>query len=269
MPSARGGGTRCASRIARCSGTSVTRAGTTTGIVSSSDTRSARAVPRVVRRRAPRLRTGAAGALRERPGARLAGAVRQRVRQRSPLGGLGRDLGPLPAHDRHARNRGGVRLSLRPRRADEPSLQKVPASVGTPDSPFDRLIDSWYPLTYMLNSLNRGMGLADAYPFVLSAPAVEKLRFVHEIIAAGDPDEHDRSVPSCRAGLVRRDIHRADRRPAAAAGPRSAKADATLIAAPTGSGKTLAAFLMALDDLVAKACAARCRTKSASSTSRR
>jgi hypothetical protein len=40
----------------------------------------------------------------------------------------------------------------------------------------------------MLNSLNRGMGLADAYPFVLSTPAVEKLRVVHEIIAAGDPE---------------------------------------------------------------------------------
>ena len=53
---------------------------------------------------------------------------------------------------------------------------------------FDRLIDSWFPLTYVLNNLNRGLGLADAYPFVLPAPAVEKLRFVHEIIAAGDPE---------------------------------------------------------------------------------
>jgi len=79
-------------------------------------------------------------------------------------------------------------VSLRPRRADEPSMKKVPASAGTPESPFDRLIDSWYPLTYMLNSLNRGMGLADAYPFVLPAPAVQKLRVVHEITAAGDPE---------------------------------------------------------------------------------
>jgi hypothetical protein len=28
------------------------------------------------------------------------------------------------------------------------------------------------------------MGLADAYPFVLSPPAVDKLRFVHEVIVA-------------------------------------------------------------------------------------
>jgi hypothetical protein len=29
-----------------------------------------------------------------------------------------------------------------------------------------------------LNNLTRGLGLADAYPFVLSAPVIEKLRFV-------------------------------------------------------------------------------------------
>ena len=52
----------------------------------------------------------------------------------------------------------------------------------SPDAPFDRLIDSWFPVTYMLNNLNRGLGLADAYPFVWSAPAIDKLRFVHEVV---------------------------------------------------------------------------------------
>jgi len=44
------------------------------------------------------------------------------------------------------------------------------------------MIADWFPLTYVLNNLNRGMGLADAYPFVLSPPAIAKLRFVHEMI---------------------------------------------------------------------------------------
>ena len=74
-------------------------------------------------------------------------------------------------------------VSVRPRRADEPSLPRVSASVGTPDSPFDRLVASWVTLTYVLNNLNRGMGLTDAYPFVLSPRAIEKLRFVHEVVA--------------------------------------------------------------------------------------
>ena len=73
-------------------------------------------------------------------------------------------------------------VSIRPRRADEPSLTKVPASAGTPASSFDKLLASWFPLTYLLNNLNRGMGLPDGYPFVLSLPAIEKLRFVHDTI---------------------------------------------------------------------------------------
>ena len=87
-------------------------------------------------------------------------------------------------------------VSIRPGRHDEPALPKVPETAGTPATSFDRLIASWYPLTYLLNNLNRGLGLADGYPFVLSPPAVEKLRFVHDTVprlnapspaAAGSP----------------------------------------------------------------------------------
>jgi hypothetical protein len=72
-------------------------------------------------------------------------------------------------------------FSLRPRRSDEPSLPRLPFVVSG-SLPFERLIESWFPLTYALNNLTRGLGLADAYPFVLSPAAVEKLRFVHDLI---------------------------------------------------------------------------------------
>ena len=49
---------------------------------------------------------------------------------------------------------------------------------------FDELLGGWVPLSLALNSLNRSMGLADPYPFVLSEPAVQKLRAVHEIVDA-------------------------------------------------------------------------------------
>lgn len=78
----------------------------------------------------------------------------------------------------------GCGLTLRPPRADEPSLKAAVDSRGTPPRSFDRMIDAWFPLTYVLNELNRGMGLAEAYPFVLSRPAVDKLRFVHETVNA-------------------------------------------------------------------------------------
>jgi hypothetical protein len=72
-------------------------------------------------------------------------------------------------------------LSLMPGRRDEPVLQR--ARSGT-EQPFEGLIESWFPLTYLLNNLNRSMGLPDGYPFVLSTPAIAKLRFVHDTIVA-------------------------------------------------------------------------------------
>jgi hypothetical protein len=74
-------------------------------------------------------------------------------------------------------------ISLRPKRADEPALPEAPEPVTSGRVPFEYLIGSWFPLTYMLNNLNRGLGLPDAYPFALSTPAVEKLRFVHDVVA--------------------------------------------------------------------------------------
>jgi hypothetical protein len=78
-------------------------------------------------------------------------------------------------------------ISLEPRRSDEPSLSRVPAFVVSDEAPFEQLIDSWFPVTYVLNNLNRGLGLADAYPFVWSAPAIAKLRYVHEIVREARP----------------------------------------------------------------------------------
>ena len=76
----------------------------------------------------------------------------------------------------------GVRL--RPPRPGEPELRTVPDPfAGEPES-FAELMAGWLPLTYMLNNLNRGLGQPDAYPFVLSPPAVEKLGFVHDTIRA-------------------------------------------------------------------------------------
>jgi hypothetical protein len=49
---------------------------------------------------------------------------------------------------------------------------------------FDDLLSAWVPLTVAMNSLNRSMGLPDPYPFVLSLPAIEKLRFVHDVVEA-------------------------------------------------------------------------------------
>jgi hypothetical protein len=41
----------------------------------------------------------------------------------------------------------------------------------------------WTRLSITLNELNRSLGMEDPYPFVFSAPVVEKLEFVHELVS--------------------------------------------------------------------------------------
>jgi hypothetical protein len=69
-------------------------------------------------------------------------------------------------------------LSLRPQGDNEPHIENIKAPAP---GKFDTMIADWYSLTYVLNNLNRGLGLPDGYPFVLSKPAIEKLRLVHEV----------------------------------------------------------------------------------------
>jgi hypothetical protein len=47
---------------------------------------------------------------------------------------------------------------------------------------YESLSTAWHAVTVTLNDLNRSMGVNDAYPFVLSPPVHEKLRFVHDLI---------------------------------------------------------------------------------------
>lgn len=89
----------------------------------------------------------------------------------------------------------GCGISVRPRRAGEPVMKPSPNGLVRTPSAFDAWLSDWHALTYVLNNLNRGLGLPDGYPFVLSAPATEKLRFVHELVASwscGRDDERAR-----------------------------------------------------------------------------
>jgi hypothetical protein len=73
-------------------------------------------------------------------------------------------------------------LSLQPARSNEPSWKPELAGVDQRVLSFDQMVEGWFPLTYILNDLNRCMGLQDAYPFVLSTMVLDKLRFVHEVV---------------------------------------------------------------------------------------
>jgi hypothetical protein len=94
---------------------------------------------------------------------------------------------------------GAAGLALRPKRPDEPRMQPPPDPLNPKLRDFDAMIESWLSLTYVLNNLSRGLGLPDSYPFVLSSPAIEKLRFIHEII---DEKGWEGAPDSARAGAA-------------------------------------------------------------------
>lgn len=76
----------------------------------------------------------------------------------------------------------GFGISLRPKHPAAATMSADLKRAIVPTRDFDEILAAWFPLTYALNEINRGMGLADLYPFVLSTPALEKLRFVHDAI---------------------------------------------------------------------------------------
>ena len=82
-------------------------------------------------------------------------------------------------------------LRVRPQLLDSVAVEKSVAAqmlmVEVDLDPYgeasvDTLIAAWLPLTYAVNSLNRCMGATDLHPFVLSAPTIAKLGFIHQLV---------------------------------------------------------------------------------------
>jgi hypothetical protein len=73
-------------------------------------------------------------------------------------------------------------LSLHPAKAGEPAMDSgsLPVKTGA----FEETLHDWFALTYVLNSLNRSIGMPDSYPFKLSTPVLDKLAFVHKVVKA-------------------------------------------------------------------------------------
>jgi hypothetical protein len=68
-----------------------------------------------------------------------------------------------------------------PAPVEDPALTSVPAVDGDADS-IEALIETWLPLTYALNAINRSMGLDDLYPFTLAPAVIDKLGYVHDAV---------------------------------------------------------------------------------------
>ncbi len=60
------------------------------------------------------------------------------------------------------------------------AIKSVP--IGNSGDNFNIQIDAWIQLSLALNSLNRSMGMPDAYPFVVTDTVRTKLNFIHRTI---------------------------------------------------------------------------------------
>jgi len=67
-----------------------------------------------------------------------------------------------------------------------PAAVKMTANFDPYNQPdFEPILKATLPITFAVNSLNRGMGQPDLYPFVLPPAVIEKMRFVHRLIQPG------------------------------------------------------------------------------------
>ena len=91
-----------------------------------------------------------------------------------------------------------TRLAM-PGAEDESDAVINPFAPGPTD--FELLVEQWVPLTLLVNSLNRSLGQDDAYPFALSKAALNKLRFIHDLIQSPHaPLEPTRSATRSNPG---------------------------------------------------------------------
>jgi hypothetical protein len=81
------------------------------------------------------------------------------------------------------------RLAVHPRKVDDPDLHAEITLNPYGAGPITGLIEAWLPLTFAVNSLNRSMGIADLYPFILSPTVIAKMGFIHQLVQGTLPED--------------------------------------------------------------------------------
>lgn len=81
-------------------------------------------------------------------------------------------------------------IRARPRTGDQ-NLSIPPVTFDPYMEPdMDTIIEHWVPLASLVNNLNRAVGQADAYPFVLTRPVIAKLAFINSLVHAAPAQQH-------------------------------------------------------------------------------
>ena len=53
------------------------------------------------------------------------------------------------------------------------------------DSIRQLVVENWLPVSQFINAMDRSLGAHDSYPFIVVAPVIEKLDFIHRVVRAG------------------------------------------------------------------------------------
>lgn len=77
---------------------------------------------------------------------------------------------------------GAFGITVKPVVSDDPDLEAEIDFDSYRARNIAELIETWLPLAFAVNSLNRSMGQPDLYPFVLAPAAIAKLGYVHDVI---------------------------------------------------------------------------------------
>ena len=77
-------------------------------------------------------------------------------------------------------------VGIHPKLVRDPAMQTDINFDPYEEQDMVAILDAWLPLSFAVNSLNRSMGQADFYPFVLSAKVMEKLAFIHQVVHGGN-----------------------------------------------------------------------------------
>ncbi len=78
-------------------------------------------------------------------------------------------------------------MTLNPRSADPGNEMSAREDIDPYiTKKFSEIMQRWLPLSFVMNSLNRSMGMKDSYPFVITEGVEEKLNFIHETIRCRD-----------------------------------------------------------------------------------
>lgn len=62
----------------------------------------------------------------------------------------------------------------------------------------EQMVDAWLPIAFALNNLNRCLGMADAYPFIIGPGVIAKLGFIHNLVHRAAPADPVRAAVAPR-----------------------------------------------------------------------